>query len=264
MNDAGAVLVERRNRILLVTLNRPGVRNCVDGKMARGIAAALDELDGDDRLRVGVLAGAGEGFSAGMDLTTLAGGDSPFVEGRGFAGLVEAPPAKPLVAAIEGFAIGGGLEIALACDLIVAARGAKLGIPEVKRSLLAVAGGLLRLPTRVGHNVAMEMALMGIPIAAERGHELGMVNRLADPGAAVDVALMLADAVARNSPTAVAASKRIIVESSEWSARDRWRRQDEIAGPVLASAETRDGAVAYGEKLEALWRAADRTEGASA
>ena len=175
--------------MLLITLNRPDARNAVNLAVAEGIAAALDELDGDDALSVGVLTGAGKGFCAGMDLKAFVSGERPWVADRGFAGIVRRPPVKPLIAAIEGFAVAGGLEIALACDLIVAARGAKLGIPEVKRSLVAAGGALLRLPRRIPYHAAMELALTGDPIAAERAAELGLVNRLAEPGGAVEAAL---------------------------------------------------------------------------
>jgi len=180
-------------------------------------------------------------------------GESPHVEGRGFAGIVQAPPRKPLIAAIEGFAVAGGLEVALSCDLIVAARGAKLGIPEVKRSLVAAGGALLRLPQRIPYHAAMEMALTGDPIDAERGHALGLVNRLAEPGAAVDVALELAEAIAKNAPLALIASKRIAVESPGWSEDELWVKQGEIAGPVFVSEDAREGATAFAEKREPIW-----------
>ena len=192
MTDENAVLTERRGRTLLITLNRPDARNAVNAALAQGVASALDELDSDDDLSVGVLTGAGKGFSAGMDLKAFVAGESAWVEGRGFAGIVQGPPRKPLIAAIEGFAVAGGLEVALSCDLIVAASGAKLGIPEVKRSLVAAGGALLRLPRRIPYHVAMELALTGDPITAERGYELGLVNRVADAGGAVDAALELA------------------------------------------------------------------------
>src|SRR5918997_2611948 len=202
-----AVLTERRDDVLVVTLNRPDARNAVNGALAQGVADALDELDGDDALRVGVLTGAGKGFSSGMDLKAFVAGERPYVEGRGFAGITQRAARKPLIAAIEGFAVAGGLEVALACDLIVAARGAKLGIPEVKRSLVAAGGALLRLPQRVPSGVAMELELTGDPIAAERGAEVGLVDRLADPGGAVDTALELAAAIAKNGPLALTATK---------------------------------------------------------
>ena len=164
--------------------------------MAEGIGAALDELDADAGLSIGVITGAGKGFCSGMDLKAFVAGESPVVADRGFAGITQRAAAKPLIAAVEGFAVAGGLEVALACDLIVAARGARLGIPEVKRSLVAAGGGLLRLPRMLPRNVAMEMALTGDPIDAERAHELGLVNRLAEPGEALEAALELAAAIA--------------------------------------------------------------------
>src|SRR3954451_4916062 len=198
MSDQPAVLTERRDRVLLITLNRPEARNAVNLPVAEGIAAALDELDADDGLTVGILTGAGGGFCAGMDLKAFVTGERPWVGDRGFAGIVQRGSKKPLIAAIEVFAVAGGFEIALACDLIVAARGAKLGIPEVKRSLVAAGGALLRLPQRVGHGAAMKLVLTGDTIDAERGHDLGLVDRLAEPGNAVDTAIELATAIARN------------------------------------------------------------------
>ncbi len=254
MSNEQAVLTERRGRVLLVTLNRPDARNAVDAALAAGVAAALDELDGDDELAVGVLTGAGRGFCSGMDLKAFVRGESPHVEGRGFAGIAERSADKPLIAAVEGFAVAGGLEIALACDLIVAARGAKLGIPEVKRGLVAAAGALLRLPRRIPYGVALELALTGDPISAERGYELGLVNRLADPGAAVDIALELAEAIGANGPLALIASKRIVAESPGWPADETWTRQREIAGPVMTSDDAREGATAFAEKRDPVWK----------
>src|SRR5438270_2804316 len=200
MNDEQAVLTERRERILVITINRPDQRNAVNSAVANGIAAAMDELDGDTDLSLGVLTGAGKGFCAGMDLKAFVAGESPYAGDRGFAGLTQRASVKPLIAAIEGFAVAGGLEIALACDLIVASRGARLGIPEVKRSLVAAAGGLLRLPRVLPRNVAMELALTGEPIDAERAHALGLVNRVAEPGGALAAALELAGQIGQNGP----------------------------------------------------------------
>jgi len=249
-----AVLTEARDGVLLVTLNRPDARNAVNAALAAGVAAALDRLDGDDELRAGILCGAGRGFCAGMDLKAFVAGESPHVDGRGFAGIVQRPPAKPLIAAIEGFAVAGGLEVALACDLIVAARGARLGIPEAKRSLVAAGGALLRLPRRIPYHVAMEMALTGDPISAERGYELGLVNRLAGPGEAVAAARELAQAIAANGPLALAASKRILVEGPGWPEDELWQRQGELSGPVLASEDAREGATAFAEKRDPVWK----------
>jgi enoyl-CoA hydratase len=254
LTDQDPVLRERRDGVLLITLNRPEARNAVNLAVAEGVAAALDELDGSDDLSVGVLTGAGKGFCAGMDLKAFVSGQRPWVGDRGFAGIVRRPPVKPLIAAVEGFAVAGGLEIALSCDLIVAARGAKLGIPEVKRSLVAAGGALLRLPRRIPYHAAMELALTGDPIPAERAHELGLVNRLAEPGGAVDVALGLASEIAVNAPLALIASKRILQEQHDWSAAEMWERQSVLSDPVFASEDAREGATAFAEKRPAVWR----------
>jgi len=254
MTEPAAVLTERRDGVLLITLNRPDQRNAVNGALAAGLAAAAEELDETGELSVGVLTGAGKGFCAGMDLKAFVAGESAWVDGRGFAGIVQRPPAKPLIAAIEGFAVAGGLEVALSCDLIVAAAGAKLGIPEVKRSLVAAGGALLRLPRVLPRTLAMELALTGDPITAERAHELGLVNRLAEPGGAVDTAIELATTIAANGPLALAATKRILVEGADWTESEFWDRQGEIAGPVLASEDAREGSVAFAEKRDPEWK----------
>jgi enoyl-CoA hydratase len=249
-----AILTERRDGVLVITLNRPEARNAVNGPLAQGLGAALDALDADDALAVGVLTGAGAGFCAGMDLKAFVAGESSDVDGRGFAGITERAARKPLIAAIEGFAVAGGLEIALACDLIVAARGARLGIPEVKRSLVATGGALLRLPRRVPYGVAMEMALTGEPVDAERAHALGLVNRLADPGHALEAALQLAGAITVNGPLALAATKEILERQHGWSEEEFWARQDEVAGSVYSSQDAREGAVAFAEKRAPVWK----------
>ena len=254
MNDQPAVLTERRERILLITINRPDQRNAVNAAVAQGIASALDELDRDADLSLGVLTGAGRGFSAGMDLKAFVAGESAWAGDRGFAGITQRAAQKPLLAAIEGFAMAGGLEIALACDLIVAARGARLGIPEVKRSLVAAGGALLRLPQTMPRNLAMELALTGDPIDAERGYELGLVNRLAEPGQALATALELAEAIAANGPLALAATKRILEESVDWPQSEFFARQGEIAGPVMGSEDAKEGAKAFAEKRAPVWK----------
>jgi enoyl-CoA hydratase len=254
MNEQQAVLTERRERALVITINRPDQRNAVNAPVADGIAAALDELDDDGTLSVGILTGAGKGFSAGMDLKAFVAGERPWVPGRGFAGIVQRPSVKPLIAAVEGFAVAGGLEIALACDLIVASRGARLGVPEVKRSLIATGGALLRLPRTVPRNVAMELALTGDTIDAERGYELGLVNRLAEPGEALAIALELAETMAANGPLALAGTKRIMVESADWPDSDFFERQNEISAPVYGSEDAREGATAFAEKRAPQWK----------
>jgi enoyl-CoA hydratase/carnithine racemase len=254
MTDPGAVLTETHGRVLVITINRPDQRNAINAAVANGIAAALDELDSATALSVGVLTGAGKGFSAGMDLKAFVAGESPYAGDRGFAGITQRASVKPLIAAVEGFAVAGGLEVALSCDLIVASRGARLGIPEVKRSLVAAGGGLLRLPRALPRTIAMELALTGDPITAERGYELGLVNRLADPGGALDAALELGGTIADNGPLALAASKRILNESVDWPDSEFFARQGEIAGPVMGSEDAREGAKAFAEKRAPVWQ----------
>jgi enoyl-CoA hydratase len=189
-----------------------------------------------------------------MDLKAFVAGESAWVGDRGFAGITQRAATKPLIAAIEGFAVAGGFEIALSCDLIVAAKGVKLGIPEVKRSLVAAGGALLRLPRRIPYHAAMELALTGDPISAERGYELGIVNRLAEPGGAVDAALQLAQEIAVNAPLALVASKRIMEEQWAWEGQAAWTAQREIVDPVFQSADAREGATAFAEKRDPVWR----------
>jgi len=251
---ADAVLTEARDGVLVITLNRPEARNAVNAALAAGVAEALDRLDADGDLRVGILTGAGGFFSAGMDLKAFVAGESSHVEGRGFAGIVQGPPRKPLIAAVEGFALAGGFEVALACDLIVAARDARFGIPEVKRSLVAAGGALLHLPRRIPYHLAMELALTGDPIGAERAYEIGVVNHLAEPGGALDAARELAASIARNGPLALDATKRIIQAALDWPADEAWHRQGEIAGPVFGSEDAREGATAFAEKRDPVWK----------
>ena len=249
---ADAVLTEQRGRILIITINRPEAKNAANAAVSHGLAAAMDVLDGDPGLSVGVLTGAGGTFCAGMDLKAFARGENVAVPGRGL-GFTERPPVKPLIAAVEGFALAGGTELALATDLIVAARNSAFGIPEVKRGLVAAGGGLLRLPQRIPPAIAMELALTGDQLSAERAHELGMVNVLAEPGHALEAALALAERITANGPLAVAATKRIIVESRGWSADQQWAEQMKIIAPVFASKDAREGAVAFAEKRAPNW-----------
>ncbi|MEA2423713.1 MAG: enoyl-CoA hydratase [Thermoleophilaceae bacterium] len=249
-----AILTETRDGVLIVTINRPDARNSVNAAVATGMAAALDRLDSEDDLRVGVITGAGGYFSSGMDLKAFVKGESPYAEDRGFAGITQRASRKPLIAAIEGFALAGGFEVALSCDLIVASSEARFGIPEVKRSLVAAGGALLRLPRRIPYHLAMELALVGEPIGAERAAELGIVNRIAEPGQALDVALELAQALVKNAPLALIASKAIIQQSPEWSSDEMWTKQGEISGPVFVSEDAREGATAFAEKREPVWR----------
>jgi enoyl-CoA hydratase len=253
MNDQ-PVLTERRGNVLLITLNRPDARNAVNLALAEGVAAALDELDAADDLSVGILTGAGKAFCAGMDLKAFVTGERPWVGDRGFAGIVQRSSRKPLIAAVEGFAVAGGLEIALACDLIVASREAKLGVPEVKRSLVAAGGALLRLPQRVGHGAAMKLVLTGDPVTAEEGARLGLVDELADAGGAVEAALALAATISKNAPLALIASKQVLLEQRDWSEEEFWVKQGEITGAVFVSEDATEGATAFAEKREPVWK----------
>lgn len=248
------VLVEAVDGVLVVTLNRPRARNAVDEALARGLAAAMDRLDTDPDLRVGILTGAGGTFCAGMDLKAFVRGETPVVPGRGFAGLVEQPPAKPLIAAVEGYALAGGFEIVLACDLVVAAETATFGIPEVTRSLVAAGGGLLRLQQRIPYHQAMELALLGNHVGAPRMYELGLVNRLVPAGGALAAAKELAAQVAANGPLAVAASKQILVQAADWPSDRAFAEQDAIARPVAQSQDAKEGATAFAEKRPPVWQ----------
>jgi enoyl-CoA hydratase len=251
-DEAPAVLVEQRDRILLITINRPEAKNACNAAVSQGLADAMDRLDDDAGLSVGLLTGAGGSFSAGMDLKAFARGENVALEGRGL-GFTEKPPVKPLIAAVEGYALAGGTELALATDLIVAATNSAFGIPEVKRGLVAGGGGLLRLPQRIPYAIAMELALTGDNLSAKRAHELGLVNVLTEPGKALDGAIELAEKITANGPLAVAATKRIIVESRGWSPDEMWKKQIEIFLPVFASNDAKEGAIAFAEKRPPRW-----------
>jgi enoyl-CoA hydratase len=251
-STAEAVLTEQRGRILIITINRPEAKNAVNAAVSQGLADATDRLDADPGLSVGIVTGAGGSFCAGMDLKAFARGENVAVKGRGL-GFTERPAVKPVIAAVEGYALAGGTELALATDLIVAARNSAFGIPEVKRGLVAAGGGLLRLPTRIPYQIAMELALTGDPLPAERAHELGLVNVLAEPGHALEAAIELAERITVNGPLAVAATKRVIVESRSWRPEDQWREQAQIIMPVFASKDAKEGAVAFAEKRPPNW-----------
>ena len=247
-----AVLVEQRDRILVITINRPKAKNAVNLAVSQGLADAMDRLDDDPGLSVGVLTGAGGSFCAGMDLKAFARGERCDIDGRGL-GFTQSPPAKPLIAAVEGYALAGGTEVALSTDLIVAARDSAFGIPEVKRGLVAGGGGLLRLPQRIPYAIAMELALTGENLPAERAHQLGLVSVLAEPGGALDAAIALAEKITANGPLAVAATKKIIVQSRYWGPEDQWTEQFKILAPVFASKDAREGATAFAEKRPPIW-----------
>ncbi|MCD2167055.1 crotonase/enoyl-CoA hydratase family protein [Comamonas koreensis] len=255
-SETAELLVETRGPVLVMQLNRPQARNAATLEMAEAMASALDALDSQPELRVGIITGAGGSFCAGMDLKGFLQGKRPSLPGRGFCGLTMRPPAKPLIAAVEGYALAGGFEVALACDLIVAARDAKFGLPEVKRGLAASAGGLLRLPKRLPYHVAMECILTGDMFGAERFAELGLVNRLTERGGALDAALALAQAIAANGPLAVAASKQVASQSGEWPLAEMFDRQAAITAPVFSSQDAREGAAAFAEKRAPVWKGA--------
>jgi enoyl-CoA hydratase len=251
---AEAVSTEVEQGVAVITIDRPQARNAVNGEVARGIAAALEEFDGRSDVSVLVLTGAGGTFSAGMDLKGFLTGDAPMAAGRGFGGIVEKPPAKPIIAAVEGYALAGGFELVLACDLVVASEEAKFGLPEVRRGLVAGAGGLLRLPKRVPYYLAMEIALTGEHFSAARLAAAGLVNKLVPAGEALAAAKELAAKVALGAPLALAASKRVIVESADWSAAEAFGKQGEIITPIFGSKDATEGAMAFAEKRPPVWR----------
>jgi enoyl-CoA hydratase len=251
--DQAPVILRESDGVLIATLNRPHVRNAIDHQTAQAIADAMELLDGRSDLVVGVITGASPSFCTGMDLKAFLAGERPSIPGRGFAGLVERPPDKPLIAAVEGHAIAGGFEIALACDLIVASTEAMFGLPEVRRGLVAAGGGLIRLPARVPAGLAAEWALTGALVPAPRAAEVGLVNRLTEPGRALDAALELAAVIAANGPLAVRGTKQILVESPGWSAGEAFDRQRAISEPVRASEDAREGALAFTQKRPPRW-----------
>jgi enoyl-CoA hydratase len=247
------VLLERRGRILVITINRPQARNAINAAVSNGLAAAVDELDADADLSLAVLTGAGGNFCAGMDLKAFVAGENVIVPGKGL-GFTEAPPRKPIISAVEGYALAGGTELVLATDLVVASSEARFGIPEVKRGLVAAGGGLLRLPKRIPYQKALELALTGDSFTAEEAHGYGFVNRLTEPGKALDGALELAERITANGPLAVAATKEVIVKSSGWTDEEAFTRQLELMGPVFASEDAQEGAIAFAQKRAPVWK----------
>jgi len=249
-----AVSAEVDGGVAVITINRPQARNAVNEAVARGVAAAIDELDPRPDVVAMVLTGAGGTFCAGMDLKGFLAGENPTAGGRGFGGITQRPPATPIVAAVEGYALAGGFELALACDLIVASEEATFGLPEVTRGLVAAAGGLMRLPRRIPYHLVMEIALTGGRVPAARLQQAGLISALVPAGEALGAARALAKKVAANAPLAVEATKRIIVESADWPSGEAFARQDAISLPVLTSADAREGAAAFAEKRRPVWR----------
>ena len=250
---ADEVLVEVDGGVAVITINRPEVRNAVNSAVSSGIARALDDLDASSDIRAMILTGAGGTFSAGMDLKGFLSGDNPLAGGRGFGGITERPPAKPVIAAVEGYALAGGFELVLACDLVVASEEARFGLPEVTRGLAAGAGGLLRLHRRIPYHKAMEIVLTGARVPAAELHEAGLISRVVPAGQALAAAHELARRLAANAPLAVVASKRVIVESAGWPAGAELARQGEIINPVFGSRDAMEGAAAFAEKRPPVW-----------
>jgi enoyl-CoA hydratase len=248
------IRTERRDDILIVTIDRPHVRNAIDGPTARALTDAIDAFEADPSLSIGILTGAGGHFCAGADLKAAAAkGDSGSRTERGPMGMCQHPPAKVMIAAIEGVAAGGGFELALACHLIVAAEDARMGLPEVRRNLVANGGGLLRLPRRIPANIAAEVALIGELYPAGFFDRWGLINRMAPPGEALDAALDLARAVARNGPTALDATVATLAAAPDWTLEDGWARQRELSRTALESEDRVEGARAFVEKRSPVW-----------
>jgi enoyl-CoA hydratase len=251
---ADEILRERRGHIELLTINRPEARNAINRATAQALSDALDECETDDDVWVVVLTGAGDkAFSAGMDLKAFAAGEFPITE-KGFGGLTKRNFPKPLIAAANGSALAGGFEMVLSCDMVVAANHALFGIPEATRGLIAGGGGLIRLPKRVPQAVAYEMALTGEPISAERAYALGLVNRVVHGDELLDVAIALAERIAKNAPLAVRVSKDVMRRSRELSEDEGWLINDEAFAMIGRSADAMEGAVAFAEKREPNWK----------
>ncbi len=253
MSEAPEVLTEVEDGVLIVTMNRPEAKNAMNKGQCEGIAAAMDRLEADNDLRCAILTGAGGTFCSGMDLKGFLRGERPSIEGRGFGGLTEWTPSKPVIAAVDGYALAGGMELALSCDLIVANANSKFGIPEAKRGLAAAAGGLIKLPRQIPPRIAMELALTGDFIDAQRAYELGFINRIVE-GPAIEGAKELARAVAANGPLALIASKKVIRDSHTWTDEEMWKKQGAIVNSVFASEDAREGAAAFAEKRKPNWK----------
>ena len=247
------VTVEEDGPVVTITLDRPAARNAIDAATASALAEVLGDLDARDDLRVGVLTGAGGVFCAGMDLKAFLRGESPVVGDRGFAGLCTTPPAKPLIAAVEGWALAGGCEIALACDVVVAGRSARFGLPEVRRGLLATAGGMIRLPRRISFGAAMLVTLTGEPVDAEEAYRLGIADVLVDDGGALHAAQDLARTIAANAPLSVAAAKAAVTRSYDLALAAAFAEQTAAGDRIGASDDAREGATAFAEKRLPRW-----------
>ncbi len=254
MSEEQAVLVDVNEGVMTITLNRPQAKNAANKALADGVSAALDELESNDDIRVAILTGAGGTFCAGMDLKAFVTGEMPVVEGRGFAGITEWSPSKPVIAAVEGFALAGGLELMVSCDLVVAADNARFGIPEVKRGLAAAAGGLMKLPKQIAPRIAMELALTGDFIDSARAESLGLINQVVPAGTALEAAQALAAKISANGPLAVRISKQVILESGDWNSSEMWEKQQALVMPIFTSEDAIEGATAFAEKRAPNWK----------
>ena len=248
------VLVERQGAVQVITINRPEARNALNRAVAVGVRDAVDELDAAADLRAGVLTGAGGTFSSGMDLKAFLRGEVPSFPGRGLCGITQTPPRKPLVGAAEGWALAGGFELLLACDLVVAGASTRFGVPEVKSALVAGAGAALLLAQRIPRALALELLLTGDPIDAARAAQIGLVNHVVADGEALPEAIALAERIAANGPLAVIATKQIASGGGDWPAEQRWEEMAALIGPVFTSADAREGARAFVEKRPPVWQ----------
>jgi len=248
------VLVERRGAVQVITINRPEAKNALNAGVAAAVAAAVDELDASDELWVGVITGAGGTFSSGMDLKAFLRGETPAIEGRGLCGITQTPPRKPLIAAVEGYAVAGGFELVLAADLVVAAETARFGVPEVKRGLVAAGGGAFLLARRIPQAIALELLLTGDPFSAARAAEVGLVNRVVPEGGALEAAIELAEAIGKNGPLAVQISKQIARNTFDWTVEQGWKESNAIAMPAFVSEDATEGATAFAEKRPPVWK----------
>ncbi|NOL51023.1 crotonase/enoyl-CoA hydratase family protein [Pelistega suis] len=255
MTTEPLVISEKIGRVLVITINRPESRNALTYDTSFALADAIDELDRNPDLSLAILRGQGEHFCAGMDLKEFAKTQRrAVVPGRGLGGLCEAQPKKPLIAAVEGYALAGGFELVLACDLIVASNTAKFGLPEAKRGLVPGSGGMLRLPQRVPYHIAMELLLTGDMLDANRAHQLGLINELVEPGKALDAALALAQRIAANGPLSLKVIKQVVMESQGWSPEDMFALQQPRMAHIFTSHDAKEGATAFAEKRAPVWK----------
>ena len=253
MNPIPTVLVTQEENILVITIDRPAVRNAIDHRTSQALADAMDRLDNDPTVAVGILTGAGGHFCSGMDLKAFVNGERIELPGRGLGGMIETPPLKPIIAAVEGYALAGGFEIALACDLLVASENAVFGLPDVKRGLIAGSGGLIRLPQKIPRQIAMQYALTGDLMTASDARQWGLVNELTSAGQALAAAKVWAQKIAANGPVAVKMAKHVMSQSVYWSIDELWTKQNQVLETVIQSQDAREGAMAFNEKRTPVW-----------